>query len=240
MSFTRIDITNTSSYGRYYGIDRTMPAIMNGRMSEQEWDLFCIQVDKHIVPLNKLRYLLIGGIVVLFAGFIVVMIVAVSRIPSYVNHSMNDFDDSSWSTNPFTLFLIPLGLMMGFIILTCYFSCVASRAFNKVRQVCEATSRDNSQVSFHLRDDRLVVGGNYTGSGSYNRTYHNTYIEASLSDVNVVPTITSAQISRVDFVPMSDLEAGYSKYTPSGTNIPLAHATHVPYVNDRSSNVTPK
>jgi hypothetical protein len=227
MSSTRININNTYSCGRSYGIDRTFPAIMNGRMSEHEWELFCDQVDQHIVPLNKLRYLLMGGIFAVFAAFILVMTIL-----------MNDFDNSSSSNSPFVFFLIPLGLMIGLVVLSCYVSSVARVALDKVRQVCEAASRDNPKVSLHLRDDRLVVGGYYAGSGSYYRTYHNIYIEASLSEINVVPIVTSGQRSRVDVVPITDLEAGYPDSASSCTNIPLAHATHMRSTNESNINTS--
>lgn len=194
-----------------------MPAIMNGRMSEHQWESFCNQVDTLIVPLNKLRYLLLAGTIGVFVTFVLVMILSFSSFRSYSSAS---FDDGSTSPpNIFVYLLIPLALMFGLIGLFCYVSSVAGRAFDKVRLLCEATSRDNRKVSLHLRDDRLVVGGSYSGSESSYRAYHDIYIEASLSDINVVPIIASAPyVSRVGDLPMHDLEA----------NVPVAHATEVP------------
>jgi hypothetical protein len=214
MSSTRINVTNSYSCGRTYGIDRTMPAIMNGRVSEYEWEHFCEQVDNLIVPLNKLQYLLLAGTIAVFVAFFVVLLLSFSSFSSATVDN-----DSSPTVNMYVFFLIPFGFMMGMLGLSCYVSSKSRRVLDQVRQLCEATSRNNHKVSLHLRDDRLVVGRGYYDSGSnYYRTYHNIYIEASLSDINVVPMVPTTAV--VASHP-EDLEAGHATLN----DVPLAHAT---------------
>ena len=215
MSSARINITNYYTCGRSYGIDRTMPAIMAGRMSEYEWDLFCDQVDTILAPLNKLRCILGAGTAATFIGFILVMVVSIMNAQSSFNS--NSFDDSGPS--PFVFFLVPLGLMVGLIALSCWASMKARGAFSEIVQVCEKTSRSNPKVSLHLRDDRIVAGGYYSGTGSGYRTYHNVYIVASLADINVVSVGSDA--NRVAPSLTRDLEAG-SPDPYIAQNIPVA------------------
>jgi hypothetical protein len=185
MSSTKIIINNQYCYGDSYGIDRTMPAIMVGRMSEHEWRRFCNQVDQLIVPLNKFRRLLTGGgCFWILASFIICSLLFALFESFYV-------------------IIFPLVIIGGVFVLHCYVPCATAKAFGKVRQVCESTSRNNPEISFHLRNDET-----------------DSYIEVSLRQINVVSTVASAPISRVNVAPVNDLEADYPTFTSSSAQVP--------------------
>jgi hypothetical protein len=115
-----------------------MPAIMNGHLSDREWELFCDQVDQHIVPLNKYNCLTMGGFFLIFVGSTIFL-----------------------CTNIDFAFALALCLFFGHICVLFFASCVTSDAFHKVCQVCEATSRDNLRVTLHWRENPEDKGGYY-------------------------------------------------------------------------------
>jgi hypothetical protein len=182
-----------------------MPAALNGRMTEREWELFCSQVDEHIAPLNQFRCLVKVAGVGFFLEFIIISIFLAT------------------STNPaFFFFLIQLGLIIGMSVLACCVSYVGNRAFDRVRQLCEAFSRNNHNITLHLRCRRL--------GQDMEADY---YIEASLSEISVVPFVTDDQIACVEVDPMNDLETGYLSYISTAYEI-----KQVPSAYEKSINVS--
>jgi hypothetical protein len=211
MSSTRIDIfKNKGCFTDSYGIDRNMPAIMNGNMSDREWELFCNQIDQHIIPLNKLGYLLLAGY---FTTFIGMMATATFIIFMNVNFSP----------------VIFICLVSGFFVFSCYLWCIAGNAIRKVSKVCEATSRDIPNVSLSLRRHH---------SSNDDSFYY--YIEVSLSEIKVASINDSDRtVSPMDVVavPMYDLEAGDPTSTSHGSNKTLVDASVMPPANNSSSSI---
>jgi hypothetical protein len=157
-----------------------MPAIMTGRMSEHEWYQFCDQVDKHLAPLNKIRMIIFAGTLSVFLGFLIVMIVTIASPNSFFSSTVNN-DFNSNSPSPFFFMLIPFGLMILMLVVSCYGSVKMREGFNSIKSICEERSKLHNDISFHLRDDRLVTGG-YSGY----RTYNDIYILVSLNSINVI------------------------------------------------------
>ena len=201
MSSARVNITNNYSCGGTYGIDRSFPAMLsNSMISEHEWNMFCDQVDSSIQPLNRLRYILLGGMSIVFVTFVVVMIAFVASMTSSFNSNCMGFSDCGGSSgpSPAIFFTIPLVVMVLMIGLSCYVQNGTREGLLKIQNLCEEQSAKYDKLSFHLRDDRIVVGG---GAGYYNgssygggyRTYHNVYIEISMANIPVHATVTMTQ-----------------------------------------------
>jgi hypothetical protein len=198
MSTARIDICDYEDCCiDRYGIDRTMPAIMNGRMSDCEWELFCNQVDQHIVPLNQYPYLLCGFLFAVMIGLTTTALIARDVV----------------------LPIVYFFLVSGLLVLLCYLSHLATDAFRKVSQVCEATSRDIPSVSLSFREDR---------SGNGDSVKYDRYIEVSFKDAYISNSAQTVSPMDVVAVPMYDLEAGDPNSTSRGTNKTLADIPVMP------------
>jgi len=172
---------------RTFGIDRSMPAILSGRMSEFQWNKLCDEVDEVVKPLNKLRNIFYIGIF----GMILSFVVAALTMSLTFRSSMSSFDsfDSGFSLSAL-VFLLPVAAMAALVASRCYSSNKVRKALDRVKEICEQTSKTyNGNLSFHLRDDQTVVGDYYssstTGSGYRRgyRTFHDIYILVSISAV---------------------------------------------------------
>lgn len=194
-----------------------MPAILSGSMSEYDWNQFCDKAETFIRPLNKLRWIFVGGTVAIFISFIVVMIATITSFNDSFNafESCSGFDDctSSSSPNPAVLFSIPAALMVVMIGLSCYVSNATRQGFLKIKALCEEESRKHDKLSFHLRDDRIVMGGPsyYSGDGYHGgyRTYHNVYIEIVMAHMTVVQTTATPAYASAVVVADPEIGAGY-------------------------------
>lgn len=168
-----------------YGIDRSMPTILSGRMSENQWRKLCDEVDEELKPLNKFRkFVYIGmiGIILCFVITAVVMILSFNR-----SFNSDPFSSNGPGSSMLIFLLIPLGMAI-LIGSMCYASSKARKAFDRVKEICEQTSKIyNGELSFHLRDDRMVVPDySFSSSDSFRRrgyrTYHNYYILVSIGN----------------------------------------------------------
>lgn len=178
------------SIERSYGIDRAMPVILTGRISESEWITFCDQVDKIVLPLNEYRKLLYIGFIALPLSFIVSVAVSI------ISFGFTASSSSSMSpqpllaiASPMLIFLLPMFIMIAVIGSLLYASHQTQKAFVDVKQVCESISNRYEMLSFHLRDDKTVVGGreysstNQTFQNNY-RVHHDIYILVSINPAN--------------------------------------------------------
>lgn len=140
---------------RRVNIQRTFPAILDGHMSQSEWESFCNEVDKTVAPLQNWRRhhtirLVIGTLlpVLPLGGFLYYML---------------GFDDSYYDLDApwppkqaivfgvllfFSSMLIPLS----FRIL--YRQC--EKLELEMRRVLSVESAKRSNVSFHLHDVPMV------------------------------------------------------------------------------------
>lgn len=145
-------------------IDRTFPAGLNGLMSTNTWNNFCDQVDTANEPLNKAfkmtmkRPLLFFGVPIV--AFAIMLVLAIF-------------------VNP----LLAVGLFGGLFVLlagVAFFTFsskfkVVLEARKELESVCENTSKQYSDISFHVRNER-------TWNGHNRRSTLITYIEVITSN----------------------------------------------------------
>ena len=134
-------------------VERTMPAIMNGRVDRTDWVRFCDQVDEHLKPLNGLQYRI--GLFQLL--FILAWIGAILVLQSFERT------------------LQPAMAMFVLIFLLSPCMCLGSirfkrekikSSYGKIEHLCNEASKENTLVSYHFREDIGDI----------------VYIEVSISD----------------------------------------------------------
>ncbi|KAG7354470.1 hypothetical protein IV203_003826 [Nitzschia inconspicua] len=183
MPSATINIQSGYSCKASYGVDQTMPAIMKGRVSDTEWKLFCDQINDLLQPLNQLQryFLFLGSLVVV--GFLVVMLISVLTFGQFRFRGVS-----------FSLFIIPLCLMVGMVIFLCHVNTKYNDCCKKIQAVCEETSRKQPLVSYHLRND-YIVRANDSRSSSSRHTDRIVYIEVSISDTPIHETNHAAYLT---------------------------------------------
>jgi hypothetical protein len=211
------------------GIDKTMPAIMNGRVSPSDWMSFCEQVEKELQSFCKMQRLvqILFGFVIL--GFIVILefMIGIFFSTSYLD---SDDDAAILFVFPF----IPLGMATSaFLFATCKAS-KARTVLDNIEKICTKRSTISPLVSYHLRSNVVIVGGSHvnTNAGS---TYSNAYyIEVWISDQpvecdnNYASNYTSTDdVATATAIPVMTTSEYYASSTSS---CPPSNASYSPCV----------
>jgi hypothetical protein len=200
----RIPITHYSACSGSYNINRTnLPPFVNhkefrgGAVTELEWQEFTHLIDAQLRPINKLRNVL-RGLLVITATVLLAFVIFIFF--GYDQPTLEYFEDyrNYWLMPTFAGLLAVAGAA-----LSCYIAIVTNESFMAIQRICEAqskvlsmTTRANQSllVSFHLCDERSTKGFDvqchdmvYTGTEYYHqpfRTYHNVYILAVVTMVD--------------------------------------------------------
>mmetsp|Transcript_15981 Transcript_15981/g.15378 ORF Transcript_15981/g.15378 Transcript_15981/m.15378 type:complete len:223 (+) Transcript_15981:57-725(+) len=164
---TRIELNGQMKIGQIK-IERSFPGILNGQMSESEWTNFCDRVDQTLLPIADVRRkkrkmtLIFILLMVIFFGVFAIFITGSGGI----------------SFLPF----LPVVIIAPFIINVCFMIRMSKKAretWTQLKQVCEDESNRRSNVSFHVRDEKIYMGRsamllNYiecsVGTGNYGVT----------------------------------------------------------------------
>lgn len=206
LSSCRIEI-----YGQHGACDssdatvaRAIPAILEGRLSNSQWNKFCDDLDEALKPAAKMRKVMLGGMIALPITFFVL-----------TGISFYTFTKSSGFGPSVLMFPMIIGAAMfaGIGILMC----VAAKSKNSIstglRNVCDDTSA-HPGVSFHVRyESRLWSSPNFGhhhhdhfGHHYQNHNHHvstEQYIEVNIADAtnnNVeVPTATATIAHAIPF-----------------------------------------
>jgi hypothetical protein len=169
MSSAIISLQTGHSCTKSYGIDKTMPAIMNGKVPQSDWTAFCEQVENELQPLSNMQL----SFQTLFGFFLVgCIVVAISMIVS--------FSLESASGVIFVLFLVPFAFAISLFVFSICMASKVGTVFDNIQKICAETSKKSRIVSYHLRND-VIVGG-YDMNTNTRHTYRNVYIEVSISD----------------------------------------------------------
>jgi hypothetical protein len=136
-------IINIHSYGNYYHVDPTMPAVLrsSGGVNEVEWKSFCDQVNARLDTFNKARKL---SVKITYALFGIAILACVGIVADIIVADM---------INGQKFFIIPVVL---FFVGACCVICNTSNqlldAYKDVHDICVETSKRNSNVSYHFRN----------------------------------------------------------------------------------------
>lgn len=137
-----------NSDGRIH-IDRTMPAILHDRIAPGQWTSFCDRVDAILTDVGpvrqKMKCVSIIQIVVTLLMF--VAIGATSATGVFFRRNFYIF--------PVIFIFIPLGLYV------CMIKPIIARVrkgIDDLNRLCAEESSKYSDVSFHLREERLYTG----------------------------------------------------------------------------------
>jgi hypothetical protein len=158
-----------------------MPAIMKGRVSDTDWELFCEQVNeqlnrpqKYSVVMGALVLLLLLSMMSMFA----LLIQQIVQIQS--DYSSMTVQSDSFVAGFFKFFIITVGLIILIFLLNMGMAASYNAAFYNIKRLCEEESKKEAFVSYHLRDDVIVVGDGM--DSSFRQTFRNVFIEVSMSD----------------------------------------------------------
>mmetsp|Transcript_28783 Transcript_28783/g.77975 ORF Transcript_28783/g.77975 Transcript_28783/m.77975 type:complete len:253 (+) Transcript_28783:269-1027(+) len=165
-----------------YGIDRAMPSLLMGQITEVQWTQFCDQVDDAVVSLNRHPKLLCLGSIVVFLGFVASFAYSFIATNSLFDNNFDESGSDDYGAYPsgiLAVFLIPGLLMLGMMGLGFYIAKKRQRAMGDVKNVCQDISNRYRSLSFHLRDDKLFIP---RGEGG---TMH--------SDIYVLVTVNTSQ-----------------------------------------------
>ena len=143
-------------------IDRTFPAGLNGLMSTNTWNNFCDQVDTANEPLNK-AFKMTMIVTLLFVVVPIVAFAIMITLGIFVNPLLAG-----------GLFVLLAGV--AFFTFCSKFK-VVLEARKELESVCENTSKQYSDISFHVRNER-------TWNGYNRRSTVITYIEVITSNNN--------------------------------------------------------
>ncbi len=200
-------------------VARAMPAILEGRMTNSQWNRFCDDLDTALKPAAKIRKAMLISMIVLPIIFIVMTAIT--------------FMTFMVMSNSFIFVIIGAVIMFaGFGILMCVVGKSRNSIETGLRKVCDETSARHSGLSFHVRyESRLWSsggyvggGGGYGGNGYYDNGYHDNihvstteYIEVYVADAgnnaiiydNLEVPIATATATAAQAAPSAPSKASY-------------------------------
>eukprot|EP00557_Chaetoceros_sp_GSL56_P013016 CAMPEP_0176479432 /NCGR_PEP_ID=MMETSP0200_2-20121128/1739_1 /TAXON_ID=947934 /ORGANISM="Chaetoceros sp., Strain GSL56" /LENGTH=239 /DNA_ID=CAMNT_0017875481 /DNA_START=56 /DNA_END=772 /DNA_ORIENTATION=- len=170
----RIELHGQTLFTSKITIDRSMPAMLSDRMSNQEWIAFCDRVDQALEPTHTIkRRLACYTALSVAASFGIFIMIAILGATGSIVSSYGGF-------NP--LYII---LFVSFIVVPVTIQCHTFRqtyrkigkVYEDLRRVVNEESSKRSDISFHLKEE-IHVG--YSTTSRVQRTTVN-YIECCIS-----------------------------------------------------------
>jgi len=159
MSSARINLNGQTDGSFFCGnnvvditIDRTFPAILDGRLSITAWTEFCDQVDNTLRPVSDIKRRL-GKSMKIFPVF---MCIPFFIVPVII------FTSDFYAENFWLFYLIPVFSIALFVVYGCYMKKIMNELFailEDLKRVCADTSNRYSDVSFHVREEFVYTGG---------------------------------------------------------------------------------
>eukprot|EP00536_Pseudo-nitzschia_multiseries_P009172 jgi/Psemu1/325526/estExt_fgenesh1_pg.C_2510009 len=166
-----------------FGIDRAMPSMLVGQITEVQWTQFCDRVDDSLVPLNKYGKLLCLASMIVFLGFAGAFAFSFLSTESSTttNQSIDNTIDDDVGGLPnqhitLLMFVVPGVLMTGMMGLGIYMAKKRRHCIGQIKTICEDISRQYQSLSFHLRDDNIFVS-----SGSGGTMYNDIYVLVTMT-----------------------------------------------------------
>jgi hypothetical protein len=130
--------------GGAYGVDRTMPAILNGHMTRGDWNRFCDEVDAYLEPINRNMICLRCFTTILFVLNFFLFYALFTQLES----STAEPDDADMFLQSILWSVAIISLAVG--IMACHVNRILFKAFADIKAHCENASEQYVTVSFHL------------------------------------------------------------------------------------------
>jgi hypothetical protein len=176
-------------YGQHSACDgssvtvaRAMPAVLEGRLTDSQWNKFCDDLDEALKPAAKMRKIFLVGMIALPIIFITLGAIsfitfAMSSKKQFDNFPNNNYDPPHNDFLGSFIFFIIGGIVLfaGFGILTC----VGIRSKNSIstglRKVCDETSARHPGVSFHVRYESRLWTSGYGGHHGFHGHHYDDF-----------------------------------------------------------------
>jgi len=173
----RIDLTHGGgTFGR--GIDRAKPSILNPYMQDHEWEAFCDDIDAAMESVAKAMKCAMIFFGMTFATFCLVFL-----ITFVVGFLLRSFITGAF----FVLPVVSMFLAIGSILNA---AAKSSKALGDMNRICKEASDRHPSLTFRVRYERYHYGYSFRTSGRrHPRTQTDHYIEVSVAEEAVVPTV---------------------------------------------------
>lgn len=183
-----------------------MPAILNGRLTDTQWTQFCDELDTELKPAVKMRKILIAGMILLPAVFIVMVVLSFISFSQaakkqHDNFPTPSFNDDQWRQPPdndfmgsFIYFIIGgVVLFVGFGILILVMTMSKNSISSGLRKVCDKYSAQHPGISFHVRyEQRLWT------SGGYHSHHHGHHRNVHVSTTEYIEVYVASDMATTD------------------------------------------
>jgi len=175
MSTVRVDLLN----GR---VDRTLPALLQGHMTDSEWTAFSRKLERVVEPglrAGRTIPFIFGGL------FIVTVIIFAATFATFAKTSP---EDGVGSVPPVAVFVfVPILWVVvgvGSIVMV---RRRQTEVIDKLQCVCAEESRSYPHLSFHIREEGYVYPALH---GQYSNTYGYHYYSRIYLEAQVTPRTT--------------------------------------------------
>ena len=203
-------------------IDRTMPVILRGHMSAEDWTDFCNQHDEVAIPSVSSRSL---SSFPAFPFVMIFIVAIVTLVISFRREATRDLWNTSFSVG------IPIGmfLLMGTLISSSIcFMIVTSRESEKfiaaLKRFCEETSNKQSSLTFHFKSESFITP---SGSDRHKiRTADKYYIEVCIAETTVDASPIASYYDPEIAIASAPLHISATKYYEPALAMSSSEASH--------------
>ena len=135
-------------------VSRSFPSMLAGYIEPQQFENFCIELDKLLEPMQKVKNLTFNLMI-----FMIVLVVLMF-IWTLVQYANFDATDYSWDDN-FWVWWMVIGGLIVFVPLFCSLriSQVTNQVKNELKRLCDAESNKYPQIQFQVRFEAVLLGG---------------------------------------------------------------------------------
>jgi hypothetical protein len=165
MSTVRVDFLN----GR---VDRTMPVILEGHMSDSEWTAFSEKLDRALGPTLRV----VRTVPLLFGGLFIVTVIIFAT--TFATTSLEDSSGPPIAVFVIVIIVPILWVVVGIGSIVMMIR-MQAEAINKLRCICAEESRIHPCLSFHIKEEGYFPH-DHVHSGGYH--YHSRiYLEVQVT-----------------------------------------------------------
>jgi len=206
----RIDIYGSAACDQEK-VSRTMPAILSGRITSDDWSILCDDLDEALKPssgVKKLTYAWNAVVPLVFIIFLMFGFLGFASASASANENISSFN---WSY----IVIVVLIIVLGNLCVVCIKAVKKNKIQKKLVAVCEKTSASHPGISFHVRYQMRTgkqnsCDSNDTCDGNDNDDCRDCNSERRRQDhieVCVAPVATSGTLYTSSLPPVAVAEA---------------------------------